>query len=583
MATTSELDRVSMIVLRYMRGPIFVLIFVYAVGITGMALIPGVDADGNPVYMNLFHAFYFFTYTATTTGFGEIPSQFSDAQRLWAIVCIYMGVIAWLYAIGSIFRLVQNPHFVLALNEHRFARTIRGLRRPFYIVCGFGDTGSLLARGLSDHWLRGVIMDIDPERIKALALRDYNLSMPGLCADPTVPRHLIDAGIRMPDCKALVILTVDEGINTRISTMARLLNPEIRIVCRSSSRRHIEQLKTLGNITIINPFEIFAQLLSMAITAPRLHNFNACLVRNPDARLGEPISVPAGDWIICGYGRMGRWMYRHFVQNGIRPVIIDPKVEGIEGAARIINGHADRDTLQAAGIDHAAGVVAGTDSDHVNLSIVMCVKTLKPDAFTIVRQNSHENQIAFDAARADLVLQSSLTTARRVLKHLISPQVQVSIDYLRKQGEDICELAVARLKAMIGEQPPQLWQIELDERQAGAVVERLRRGLHLTLGEMRRDPHDLQGSLPCMPLSIVRGERQIMLPADRESLRIGDRLLFCGTERGERLLEASMNNAYTLEYLVNGEDRPRGYFFRWLDGRFGKPADPPERLVTPRE
>jgi hypothetical protein len=88
-ATTSELDRVSMVVLRYMRGPIFALIIVYAIGITGMALMPGFDADGNPAHMSLFHAFYFFTYTATTTGFGEIPNEFTDAQRLWAIVCCW--------------------------------------------------------------------------------------------------------------------------------------------------------------------------------------------------------------------------------------------------------------------------------------------------------------------------------------------------------------------------------------------------------------------------------------------------------------------------------------------------------------
>ena len=218
--------------------------------------------------------------------------------------------------------------------------------------------------------------------------------MPGLCADPTVPKHLIDAGIRMADCRALVILTVNEEINTRVATMARLLNPELHILCRSSSRRHIEQLKSLGNVTIINPFEIFAQLLSMAITAPRLHNLNSCLVRNPMARLGEPIEVPTGDWIVCGYGRMGRWMCRHFVEQGIRPVIIDPEARNLEGAARIINDHANRKSLQAAGIDHAAGVVAGTDSDHVNLNILMSVKALKPEAFTIVRQNSHENQIA---------------------------------------------------------------------------------------------------------------------------------------------------------------------------------------------
>jgi len=113
MATTSELDRVAMVVLRYLRRPVFVLIIVYAIGITGMALIPGRDAEGNIEYMSLFHAFYFFTYTATTTGFGEIPNEFTDEQRLWTIFCLYMGVISWLYAISSIVRLMQNPHFLM--------------------------------------------------------------------------------------------------------------------------------------------------------------------------------------------------------------------------------------------------------------------------------------------------------------------------------------------------------------------------------------------------------------------------------------------------------------------------------------
>ncbi len=146
MSSTSDLDRVAMVVLRYMRRPVFALVIVYAVGITGMALIPGVDAQGNPEHMSLFHAFYFFTYTATTTGFGEIPSAFTDEQRLWAIFCLYMGVVAWLYAIGSIIGLVQNPHFTHALNEHRFARVVNQIKDPYFIICGFGDTGSLHAR-----------------------------------------------------------------------------------------------------------------------------------------------------------------------------------------------------------------------------------------------------------------------------------------------------------------------------------------------------------------------------------------------------------------------------------------------------
>ena len=568
MATTSELDRVSMVVLRYMRGPVFALIVVYAIGITGMALIPGKDADGNVEYMNLFHAFYFFTYTATTTGFGEIPHEFTDQQRLWAILCVYMGVVAWLYAIGSIFRLVQNPHFLLALNEHHFARQVRRIRHPFFIICGFGDTGSLLARGLSEHWLRGVIIDIDPERIKALKLRDYRVTMPGLCADPTNPKHLVDAGVRMPNCKGVVILTVNEEINARIAVMTRLLNPDIHILCRSSSTSHIEHLQSLGKVTIINPFEIFAQLLSMAITAPRLHNLNSCLVRSPQVRLGQPIQVPNGEWIICGYGRMGKWLYKHFVLNGIKPVIIDPRAEQIEGAARIINSHANRETLSSAGLEQAAGVVAGTDSDHDNLSILMSVQALKPDAFTIIRQNTHENQIAFDAINANLVLQSSLTTARRVLKHLISPQVQIFIDYLRAQGEDICAQAVKNLQGLIGDERPHLWQVKICQQEASAVMKRLQEGETLSLRELIRDPHKLDDSLPCMPFSIARGENRIMLPDENELLMAGDEILFCGTEQSERMLSASMNNVYTLDYLISGEDKPRGYLFCWLDNRF---------------
>ncbi len=556
-----------MVVLRYMRGPVFVLIVVYAIGITGMALIPGRDADGNVEYMNLFHSFYFFTYTATTTGFGEIPSEFTDEQRLWAILCLYMGVVAWLYAIGSIFRLVQNPHFLLALGEHRFAKKVRRIQHPFYIICGFGDTGSLLARGLSDHWMRAVIIDIDPERIKALGLRDYRVSMPGLCADPANPKHLVDAGVQMPNCTGVVILTANDEVNARIAVMSRLLNPDIHILCRSTTKQHIKHLCSLGHVTIINPFEIFSELISMAITAPRLHNLNACLVHNPRVRLGQPITVPTGNWIICGYGRMGKWLYRQFIRNGIKPVIIDPNGGKVKGAETVINEHANSATLVKAGLENAVGVVAGTDNDHDNLSILMCVKAIKPDAFNIVRQNRHENQIAFDAASANLVLQSSLTTARRVLKHLISPQVQQFVDYLREQGEDICELAVKRLKSMIGDKPPHLWHCRINDAETSAASEYLQGGGKLNLGQIRRDPHDLDSLIACIPLTIKRGGQCTMLPGDDVQVMLDDEILFCGTEHSEIMLSATMNNVYTLDYLLSGHDKPRGYLFRWFDNR----------------
>ena len=92
-------------------------------------------------------------------------------------------------------------------------------------------------------------------------------------------------------------------------------------------------------------------------------------------------------------------------------------------------------------------------------------------------------------------------------------------------------------------------------------------GQQLTLGEMRRDPHNLEGFVDGMPLSIARDGKQIMLPTDEQTVREGDEILFCGTEHGELMLSASMNNVYTLDYLITGIDRPRGYFFQWLEAK----------------
>ena len=558
-----------MVVLRYLRKPFFAVVLVYAVGITGMALIPGQDADGNPEYMSLFHAFYFFTYTATTTGFGEIPNDFTDEQRLWAIFCLYTGVIAWFYAIGSTIRLLQNPHFIQAMNERGFARTVKRIKDPYFIICGFGDTGSLLARGLSDHHLGAVVIDSDLERIKALALRDYTVKMPGLCADASVPKHLVEAGVQQPNCKAVVALNPDEDVNLKIAVMAKFLNPNIRVICRSTSLRHEEHLKDLEGVSVIDPFEIFGELLSMAITDPLLHNLNSWLVRAHGIKLGEPLKVPKGDWILCGYGRMGQWLHKYMTEDGIQAIVIDPDHHGESRPEFVVHKYADRKTLEEVGIKDVAGVVACTNSDSDNLSILLSAQVLNPDAFAIARQNDHENQLAFDAASADLILQSSLTTARRILKLLISPLIQTLIDYLREQGEEKTNLVVQRLQSAVGDQTPHLWRINLCADEASAATDFLDNGRALTLGDLIRDPYNnREGSLSCVPLMIERKGECIMLPTNTERVQRADEIVFCGTERSENLLMATLNNPYTLHYLVTGSDMPRGYFFEWLANHF---------------
>ena len=94
--------------------------------------------------MGFFDAFYVMSYTASTIGFGEIPHPFTYAQRMWVTVAIYLTVIGWAYAIGSLLALLQDRAFRQAVALQHFTRKVSRLREPFLLIAGYGRTGELL-------------------------------------------------------------------------------------------------------------------------------------------------------------------------------------------------------------------------------------------------------------------------------------------------------------------------------------------------------------------------------------------------------------------------------------------------------
>lgn len=370
----SSLGRVSFIVLRHMRAPIIVLICVYAVCMLGMVLVPGVpDENGQATYMSFFHAYYFLAYTATTTGFGELPVAFSNAQRVWAVFCLYVSVVTWLYAVGKIISLLKNPHLQSAFAEESFTRAVRKKTNDYYLVCGFGDTGSLLLRGLTDAGFSAVVIELDDERIKALDLRDYPTKVLGLCADATVPRYLLDAGIERKQCIGILILSNDEDANLKIAVSARILRADLKIICRSTSTENESEILAIGGDThVVDPFRVFASYLSLMIYNPSIKTLNEWFSRTPGATLDKNIcSLKGGAWILCGHGKMGRIVYKKLSEKGIDTTVVEPLVENIEDIAdHAVLGRANLENLKAAGLSDCIGLIAGTNNDTFNLSII---------------------------------------------------------------------------------------------------------------------------------------------------------------------------------------------------------------------
>ena len=573
MYTSNELSRVSFIVMREMRKPLIALLTVYSFAIWGMVFIPGPEVDGQVEYLSIFHAFYFMTYTATTTGFGEIPFVFSNAQRLWAIGCLYVSVVTWFYALGSIVRLFQNVFFIRAVDEWRFAWSVNRITGPFYIICGFGDTGSVLVRGLNDAGLNAVVIDQSAERIQALKLRNYKTTVPGLCADASVPKHLLEAGVAHKNCKAVVAITSNEDVNLKVSAVARLLSPDVGILTMSKIDDVEETLATLGGeVHIVDPFKTFAKVLNACINNPAFYALNNWLVGDKGATLESYVHPPVGGWIICGYGRMGMEANHVLTMNGVKTAVIDPharkKEEEIE---TYIVGGVNAKTLKKAGIDHAVGLLAAANDDGHNLSVLLNARSLNQNLFTIVRQNSHQNELAFENADADMIMQPTLVTARKILLLLIAPLLKHFFRYLlaKEAGRDeVIRQVIRILRQKIGNKKPLLVTIDFTREKSRAVIQCLDEGQDVRLGDIIADPRNPDQELELMVFVIQSGGQQIILPSKDHKIKEGDQLLFCGTDYARQILKATINNEYTLHYLRTGKFKPVSWFAQWYARRF---------------
>ena len=144
---------------------------------------------------------------------------------MWVTISIYLTVVGWAYAIGSLLTLVQERSFRQALALQHFTRKVRRLGEPFLLIAGYGQTGELLARSLDALGRRFVVIDNDAGRIDDLYLDSYHADVPGLVGDAGDPGHLAVAGLGHPYCEGVLALTDNDEANLAVTQAAALLPP----------------------------------------------------------------------------------------------------------------------------------------------------------------------------------------------------------------------------------------------------------------------------------------------------------------------------------------------------------------------
>lgn len=521
----------AFILLRRLRQPLAALILVYAVAVLGLTLMPGTDPAGQPWRMSFLHAFYFVSFLGTTIGLGEIPYPFSDAQRLWVACAIYATVIAWLYAIGALFAVLQDPSFRRLVREGAMQREMRRLREPFYLLCGYDDAGFRVARELTEAGTRLAVIDSESARVEAVDVDDHPLDLPALAADASDPKAMTLAGLGSPHCRGVLALTGSDQINTKIALTARLLNPHAQVLCAARDHAWHPRMASAGADHIINPFDTFAERVAMSLRTPSLHVIYEALTTQAGTAAAEPPKLPRGRWVLCGWNLFSRTLRRQLERLEIETTVVGLDLDDSCDAANSVRGDAtDVAVLREAKVEEADAVVACTDVDIDNLTIVLEAKSMRKTLFVIARQNQRRNGAVFRAAPCNLVMLSGYVVAAEVLRNVRAPLLSTFLRRARDEDEAWAAALLVRLREVVGEDVLESWTMNVTASALPAVCEALARGQSVSLRRLMTRPDGSGRLVRAVPLLLQRRSERRLLPPLEMPLELGDEVLFCGRE-----------------------------------------------------
>lgn len=375
----------------------------------------------------------------------------------------------------------------------------------------------------------------------------------------------------------MLALTHDNQVNLKIAITSKLLNKAIKVVSRADTHETMANMASFDTDYIINPFQMFAKRLALAIRSP-----GAYLVydwfTNPDHSLrDEPPIAPKGQWIVCGYGRFGKAVTQYLQYEGIKTVIIEAKPQSTDAPGDVIKGNGtEAITLKDAGIYASSGLIAGTDNDSNNLSIIMTAKEIKQgqSLFTVARQNYHRNSIVFDAAHLDLVMQPATIVAREIIAIIKTPLLADFLRLVNRQKKTWVNYFISRLAGLFSDEIQHTWTINMSLSTNIKTQEKLQES-GILLGDLLRSPDDRHLSLSCIPLMIKikkplkKSKSYLLLPKLDHKIKLGDKILFCGDLKSMHKINFSLQHRHLLDYIIDGIPYDESWLWKKMTAKKG--------------
>jgi voltage-gated potassium channel len=137
--------------------------------------------------------------------------------------------------------------------------------------------------------------------------------------------------------------------------------------------------------------------------------------------------------IVCGFGRMGRFVCRQFSSQALPFVLVERNASLLEGfrmpAGIALHGDAtSEDVLRRAGVQNARALVTAAASDADNLYITMTARLLNEKLNIVARAEDEAAEVKLRRAGATRVVSPYAIGGQRVAQAVLRPNVLDFID-----------------------------------------------------------------------------------------------------------------------------------------------------------
>lgn len=236
---------------------------------------------------------YMVMITITTVGYGEvIPVSDSDLGLVFTMTLLISGLGVSAYFLSALTAYILEGDLREAIWRRSMERDILTLK-GHYIVCGAGEVGQNVIQQLLKGGHEVVVIELEEERLERIT-RQFPQRVYAVHGDATEDELLKACGLLRAN--GLISALQTDRDNLFVVVSARQLNPELRIISRSTNDRSATKITRAGADVVVCPTTIGGLRMASEMMRPTVVGFLDLIVRNSqDNELTvEEVFIPSG-------------------------------------------------------------------------------------------------------------------------------------------------------------------------------------------------------------------------------------------------------------------------------------------------